>query len=453
MYIKNIKAVFREPSVRSIIVLIGGTSFAQLLGMLALPILTRLFTPEDFNVLAVFTSVVVLVSVAACLRFDIAVPLPDSEKEALGLLSLSMIFCLLTSFCVLLAVVVLNVFFVMEFTLGGIQKFLWMLPLVVLLMGFFSALQFWATRVKEFQGIARARVSQALACVAVQLALGVWGGDFGLVAGYCIGCFFGVLGLYKVASRGGFKISPEMDFKYLCFVFKKYKRYPKYSVLESIANSAGIQASIILIAALAAGPEAGFLMVAMKVLGIPMSLLGGAVGQVYLSEAPQAERVGTLAAYTERLTTRLMKVGVGPLVFLSIVAPTAFPYLFGGGWERAGELVLWMMPWFVFQFLASPVSMVMHVKKRQGSMLALTLFGLFIRLGGVVVGSLNGGHVSELYALASAVFYAICFWVFLTTAEVKGRDIVMLIFRSIHFPIAWALLGIALVFIWGRIIL
>lgn len=74
-------ALFRQGFIRLIGILVGGTAFAQALMVLVLPLLTRLYTPEDFNVLAVYASILSIISVAACLRLEITVPLPLRLKS------------------------------------------------------------------------------------------------------------------------------------------------------------------------------------------------------------------------------------------------------------------------------------------------------------------------------------------------------------------------------------
>lgn len=63
-------------------VLVGGTTGAQLLAVLAAPLLTRLYTPEDFGLLAVYASLLGLIAVIASLRYELAIPLPTDDTEA-----------------------------------------------------------------------------------------------------------------------------------------------------------------------------------------------------------------------------------------------------------------------------------------------------------------------------------------------------------------------------------
>jgi O-antigen/teichoic acid export membrane protein len=54
----------------------GGTALTQGLLVAASPLLTRLYSPEDFGVLAVYMSLVVFVVIGATLRYECALPLP-----------------------------------------------------------------------------------------------------------------------------------------------------------------------------------------------------------------------------------------------------------------------------------------------------------------------------------------------------------------------------------------
>lgn len=85
------KTFLQVDFIRNVRVLAGGTALAQLVALLVLPFLTRLYTPEDFTILATYTSVLALLTVIACLRFEIAIPMPKEQEGAINLLALSII--------------------------------------------------------------------------------------------------------------------------------------------------------------------------------------------------------------------------------------------------------------------------------------------------------------------------------------------------------------------------
>lgn len=425
-------------ALRSISLLLGGGALAQIISIVSLPILSRIYLPSEFGIFAVFLSVVTLVSVVACLRFDVAISLPKSDKESRALFVLSCFFTAVVSFLTL-GVVLGAGSVIEEYALYPVA---WWMPLAILCTSLFSACQFYANKQRQFKDIAKARLLQASVCVLAQFFCGLYlgGSGSGLVIGYLFGCLFGAVFLFYLSVLPGFRFS--FGFYYLVAIFKKYQKFPRYSVWESLANSAGVNLSLVFIAFMSGGADAGFFMMAMKLLGAPMSLLGGAVGQVYLSEASIAERVGELKKCTKKFIINLFKFGVGSLVFFSIVALKLVPYVLGSEWVRVGEVIIWMIPWFALQLIASPVSMIVYIKERQELMLALTVFGLIIRLGSVFFTSaFMPGYVLEIYAVASAIFYLACMILVLSVAQIGRRELFDLLVDNFHVPLLLSGLG------------
>lgn len=71
--------------------LTSGTAGGRVILLLAMPVVTRLYSPEDFDLLAVYAALVGMISIAACLRLEIAIPLADSDEDAATLLILSLL--------------------------------------------------------------------------------------------------------------------------------------------------------------------------------------------------------------------------------------------------------------------------------------------------------------------------------------------------------------------------
>lgn len=416
-------ALFREGFVRSVGVLVGGTAFAQALMVLVLPLLTRLYTPEDFSVLAVYTSILGIISVAACLRLEIAIPLPQRDDDAANLLALALCSSAGVAGLSALVVALFPTQIIALVAQPKLEPYLWLLPLGIWLSSSYAALQFWATRKKRFSVIAKTRMTQAIGGAGMQVGFG-WAGiaPLGLVLGQMINSGAGIFGLVRDALKNDRPALRAINWTIMRRIFSEYDRFPKYSTFESLANSVSIQLPIIIIAALAVRTEAGFLMLASRVMFAPMALIGGAVSQVYLSRAPDELRAGTLGKFTTNILGGLTKTGVGPLVFAGIIAPIVFPMIFGISWQRSGEMVAWMTPWFIMQFLASPISMILHITQNQCAALVLQILGIVLRIGAVVVAVYWAqGWVVESYAVSGFIFYLIyfCFVIYITKIQIK----------------------------------
>jgi O-antigen/teichoic acid export membrane protein len=428
---------------RSIGVLVGGTGLAGGISAAALPVLTRLYTPADFSVLAVFTGLVAIVSVAACLRFDIAVAMPEHDVDAVNVLCLAMLCAAGISVLSGIVLLVTHAGLVAWIRQPGLERYLWLVPIGIFLAAGYSALMFWTVRRKDFSGMARTRIGQALAAAGVQAGYGWWHGNgFGLILGPLVNNGLGFIGLGRRMVIADRPLLDDLSWRRMRALLVAYRRYPKYSALEALCNSAGMQLPIILIAGLAAGPEAGFLLLALSIIQAPMGLLGNAIAQVYLSQAPEEFRRGNLGAFTSRIFGALIKTGLGPLAFAGILAPALFAKVFGLEWLRAGVLLAWMTPWFMMQFVAVPISMGLLVSNNQKTALGLQLFGLLFRTAAVYGASVAGWGISEAYALSGFIFYAVYLLFILLAVRAPRAEIAMQMRDGFRAFVTWLLAGL-----------
>ncbi|MNC06530.1 hypothetical protein D3C75_540430 [compost metagenome] len=454
MLLKIASEIKKSNYIRSVLILVGGTAGAQAIMILVLPLLTRLYTPDDFSILAVYAAILGIGSVSACLRLDIAIPMPESDSVAANLLSLAFLSCTTIALLTALLVFIAPIEIVNIINQPRLLDYLWLLPIGIFFSGTYNALQYWSTRKKRFTTIATSRMEQSIAGASTQVGFGFFAvAPLGLIVGQIFSSGGGIVRLLRSTLSQDREALSSITLRKMHDAFKTYENFPKYSSFEALANTIGIQLPIIIIASLSIGPEAGCLMLAMKILQAPLGLLGSAIAQVYLARGPAEHREGNLAEFTSQTVNNLLKTGAGPLIFCGIMAPQVFALVFGDEWHRAGILAAWMTPWIVIQFISSPISMVMHITNKQRRMLGLTLTGLSIRVGCILIAiQLSSAFVSEVYAVTGAVFYGICFKLFTKQAGFERSHYVSAIKSAYPIVIGWALLGVLASFILQRII-
>lgn len=408
--IVRLNAVMPKGSfLRNVTMLSSSTLFAQGLSMLALPLLTRLYGPEGFDLLAVYVAAIGILGVVAALRYNLAIPIAERDDDAMALLAVA-----LTSITVVSLLLCIPVIFWPEASvqlLGqtDLLPYLWMIPAGVFAAGSYDALQYWTTRRRDFGLITRTRVTRAVGGVATQAGIGaISSSPFGLLFGHMIYGGLGAAALVERMFRRDRDILGDVTTLRMREQMRAFSSYPKYSVPEALFNVAGIQVPLLLIAANSAGSEAGFLFLAMTVMGAPMALVGSSVAQVYIAEAPDRLREGTLVPFTLKTMWALTKVA-GPLLLLTgIVSPFVFPIIFGADWSHAGTLMAWMVPWFILQLASSPMSVVLYIVGKFRLAMILQFAGFAIRVGSVLVAiSIAPAQISEIYAVSGALFYAL----------------------------------------------
>lgn len=397
----------QQPFWRNVGILASGTVAAQLVMVLALPLLTRLYSPSDFNLLAVFASTLGLLTVASCLRFNIAIPIAEDDESGINLLILALLAGVFVA-----ALVAIPVLMAPEWAAGllrqpGIAPYLWLLPVGLLFAAAYDALQYWATRKQRFVVVSQTRLTRAIGGVGTQLGTGVAGvGPFGLITGHVMLSGFGSVGLFRSVLKHDGDLLGTTSIQKLKATAAKYRNFPFYSVPESLFNTAGLEISIIVIAAYSSGPEAGFLMLAMRVIGIPMSFVGTSVAQVWLTDAPLKLRQGELASFTKKTMAALVKAGAPVMLVAGVSAPLLFPFVFGAEWGQAGVILTWLAPMFLLQFIASPISALPHVLDRIKWAMWLQGTICIIRLCAIAIASqLSPQYLVEVFALTGALCY------------------------------------------------
>ena len=391
---------------KSVSVLVGGTAFAQMIGLLCLPLLTRLYSPNDYSILGIYVAIVSIFAVISCFRFEIAIPIPEKDEEAKSLLFISLlsnIFTILFLYLILLLVypLIKNLHIIRQLSI-----WIWFIPLGVFLSGLYSALQYWSSRRKRFKEIAHTRMTQAVLGNGASLIVGITtGGFWGLIFGQLLNFSGGFLRLANSTYHDLKIIKKTLPLKDVLY---KYRDYPKYSTFEALANISAIQLPLIIIASFVVGAEVGYLMLAMKILGIPMGLIGRAMSQVYLSHAPEFYKKKQLYRYTVDILKKIFKLIVIPFILLAMLSPYIFDFIFGENWSGLGKYILIMIPWYFMQILSSPVSMALHIIGSQKTALSLQVFGFVMRVGILIIMAIIGSsYIVDYYIFSGFLFYLI----------------------------------------------
>lgn len=428
--------------------MVSGTALGHGITAAALPILTRLYSPTDFSLLAVFTGFVSIASVAACLRFDIAITIPEDQEEANKLLVLAVMCGIFTSFFLGVLLFLYSEVTPVSAKQPLLSSYFWLIPICVFLAGMNSAFQAWFGRKKEFALIARIRVVQSASAAGGQIGFGVLGiSPFGLILGTALNVGSACLAFSWIFLKtiGNRRFAPGVSWGSLKAVFAKYDQFPKYSTLEALCNSAALNVPLVMIAALAIGPEAGYLTLAITIMQAPMALLGTAIGQVYVSQAVEEKRKGNLGAFTAAIFSKLLRFGVGPIIAVGILAPHCVGWVFGSQWNDSGLLIAWMTPWFAMQFLASPLSMALHIAGKQKPALILQFGGFMLRVLAIWIAHRVGLPLGETYAISNFVFYSVYLVVILHAAHALKADLIGHSLRAMPILTTWIAMAIAFV--------
>jgi O-antigen/teichoic acid export membrane protein len=401
---------------RDVATLVSGTVIGQLAVVAASPILTRLYTPENFGVLAVYVALIGVIGVIAGLRYELAIPLPKLIGGAVNLLALSLIFVAVITLFLIGFIFIFYDQIPRWLNAPAIANYLFFIPVGVFLTGIYQAFNYWAIRRKSFISIARTKMQQGIGGAGAQVGLGLLHfGLIGLIIGQIIGQSAGIIALMRGAYHNDKLQIKRISWSRISLMAMQYSRFPKYTTWQSLLNVSSTMLPLILFASLLSPAIAGLYMIANRTLSMPLNLIGRSIGQVFHARAAEAYRTGCLDQLTLNAFQKLLKIVLGPMIFIAILAPDIFNFAFGAEWRQAGTYAQWMMPWLLIQFVVSPLSIVSSVTGHQlGEFISQILF-VVIRIGALLVGALlTEKNISvELFALSGFVVY-IGFFMWLT---------------------------------------
>ena len=361
--------------IRRLLMLSGGTAVGQGLLVLSSPLLTRLYTPEEFGLFAIFSALSAILGVMIALRYEFAVPIAKHDKEAAELVAVAAFVTFLA--CLLLCMLLWFLASDIALVLGAAElaSYLWILPPSLLLWGIGSALYFWMIRKGHFRLNSINRTIQFGSQAIAQVLLGLVAlGGLGLILGYVLGYLTRFAHLATGLSRGERSRLCRPTVRGMRRALCKHWRYPAFSASSSVLQSISQMLPAVLVAMLFGPAMAGWFALAQRVVALPVRLLGDSASQVFLGEIANAEPQRLMQLF-KRTTGLFLIVGVIGMLPLMLLGPWLFALLFGEPWREAGVIVQILVPLHLARFVATPISQTLNVLQRQDLHLVTSLIG------------------------------------------------------------------------------
>lgn len=388
---------------KNVITLITGTTIAQAIPIIISPILTRLYTPQDFGVLAIFTSIVMIFGSVANARYEMAIILPEKDEDALNLFALSVLISLLVSLILLIIVLFLNDNIVQWLGNESISFWLYIAPLAVFLFALFNAFNYFNTRLKQFKLISKVNIFKALSAAFVQLGYGLLkGGAGGLIIGRISANFVIDLFLFRKSFKN-YSLKTHISLASMFKLLKVYIDFPKFNVLATLSNTMSNNLINLLISSFYSLLELGHYSFLSRIMNVPATLISKSISQVYHQKATEEKNaIGNarkiLKTTIQKLT--LISLLIFPVLYFSV--ENLFVFVFGTEWAIAGVYAKIMTPFFLMRFVVSPVSVTFSIFEKQKIALIWQL--------GLLILALSVFSFSVFYDLAFENFLHIFTW-------------------------------------------
>ncbi len=315
----------------------AAAGLAQILALVAVPLLTRLYSPEAFGHFAIFGALVTILMPLASLRYELALPLPSEELNALDLLALCLLLVLGSSFAVAFLCPLVGPILAEWTSITGTEIML--LPLAIFAIGLHAVMTSWLIRDRAFSRVAHIRFATTVGTVACQIGLaqlytGSTGLILGFVGGYLVGFALAAYQCYRALSEAAARIRLSG----IRCVAVEYRSFAIITAPSGIINALGSQLPSMVLPWLYGFAVTGQYSLAQRVLWQPIVFVGQAVYQVFWGNAARLfiEEPARLWPLFLRLNVCLLAV-MAPGFVLSWFGAEIFAFVFGPAWEQAGR--------------------------------------------------------------------------------------------------------------------
>lgn len=411
---------------RNVAKLSSGKLLALAIAVVVTPIVSRLFSPSDYGVAALFIAASTIASSVLALAYERAAIFPKDDQKANRVVYLALAVSIVTALLILLLIAVCALIWPDIIEGSNFGSFLWLLPLGAFLMSLKGVGVALCVRRNDYTAIATADVGEAGITAATRIFWGLVIGSStaGLLTGHLLGLLFATLacGFRSLTwlKRGG--RPPGLG--EMCSVAREFKDYPQFRAPAKIAFSAATKLPVIALGIMFPAEIVGFYAMGNRAAGRPLQAVSKSVSNVLLGKTMRLRHLEQpLGKSLLMVAAVLVLSGIPVFSVMLFFGEEVLTWFLGARWSSAGIYVQIMAPYLFIFWIGSFASTVFETLRLNKVRLKLNVGNLLVRVLVFVACSLAGLDIIKTlwaYVIASCFYQAIVY--FIAARAVMSHD-------------------------------
>ncbi|HDZ5505162.1 TPA: type 8 capsular polysaccharide synthesis protein Cap8K [Staphylococcus aureus] len=347
--------------------MILSSGIAQVILIITTPIITRLYSPTEFGEFTIFSNIAMILIPIINARYDLLIVNTKNDRSANILSQISFLISLLI-LLILIPIFAISAWLYPNFILDFI--FIIIMLFLVSLTNIFTN---YLNKERKYKVLSLINVFRAGSMALLQIIFGLLAlGSLGLIIGFSLSYIAGITLGYKTFKKHFNIVRDKEETKAL---FLENKNQLVYSTPSILLNSLSFSVVVFFIGILYTNTEVGIYGMAIRVLGIPVTIISLGLSKIFMQQANDY--------YIEYGNFRNLLLKFSSiLVIVSIILYVPL-YLFseelvniGHSWVDAITVIKIVIPLFVIRLIVSTVSLSVIVLQKQ--QLELILQALFL---------------------------------------------------------------------------
>jgi len=412
--------------VKNTLKLAGSTTVAQVVSALLSPIQTRIFSPEAYGIYGFFFSIVSTFSMLSTARYEFAIMTVDDKDKAKNLFAIALIIPIVFSAIIWFSIQNFGNQFFGFISEINLSPYYGVFIVTVLISGITILFKYYNYKIEKFNLVAIVNLTNTSLSSILILLLGVLGmnNSSGLIYGNLAGTIIAWLIPVFFFLKDDFKtFISKLNFNEMLYLFKYYSKPSLINTISAFVNSFSVQVPSILLTSFF-GPEVnGYYALGFKVLKMPSILIGQALSNVFFQTASEARNKGGLGFLVEQSMTKLINIGLFPILLLTVAGRDLVSVIFGSSWGEAGVYIQILSLWIFAAFISSPLSTALIVLEKNEFFLKFNIILLISRVISLYAGYLLDNSRLALFfmSISGVLLYGWMGWSLLRITKSNHR--------------------------------
>lgn len=398
---------------------------AQVFAVVAVPVITRLYSPQDYGYFGVFMAFSGMMYVIAALRYEKAIIIAE-EQEVPALMRLSALAIMISSSLFMGVMLLFGGGLELMVIISSNTSMLYLISVSILLNGFLLLFISLGNKRREYAVLAVTMALHSIISNSLKILFGILftSDAIGLVLAEIIGVLLSLLYILWRIGIGAFRDSHEMRPELtLPGVAIRYLKFFRYDVFNSFFSNLYWLLPTFILAFYFSSEVIGLYVLAYSMFRIPVNLFGKAVEDVFYRQSVAGNKMVSLPEQTQRVLSILFRVGLLPVVAVVLYGDILFSFVFGLEWESAGRIARILVPLAFLWLLSLPLNTIFNTLQSQEKLFSFVMLGTVVRIAALVI----GGEQDNMYlsmVLFSLFGVTIYLFQFMSAFRILGLSII-----------------------------
>jgi O-antigen/teichoic acid export membrane protein len=393
---------------RNTLTVLSGTVITQAIPMVVLICLSRLLSPTDIGNFTLVMSTVSIASIVISAGLDKAFFSAPTEKEVIELLYFSIVVGSFISIIIFAAILINQSLNSVLFD-KTIEHYAICIVLHALTLSLNKSLQSILIRRSQFWLLNKAKFFLVVSIALGQLISVVisFNKVDGLIYSTTILSVLSTLLVWNLSALDWHQVFGNNSVIFLRKIFSENSQFVKFSLPAEIISMISSQLPIFIIASRFGSSQVAMYAMMLRIVSIPVGLLGSSILTVFKDKAGQEYReIGSCRNTYIRTFRYLAVLSLFPFLSLYFFGPDIIEFLLGQQWSMTGEFVRILSPMLFVSFISSPLSYVMFFSK-QGQVINIMFQAILSTIMLIVFSQANTANDAVLcYSICGSMYYS-----------------------------------------------